>query len=67
MPANFQFVVKSVLCGGLGNHPLPIVVYLDNIDIYGDTLEQVLEDMLEAIKWLTAARFMLNLHKSHLI
>ena len=31
---------------------LPIVIYLDDIAIYRDTQEQVLEDMLEAIKWL---------------
>ena len=46
----------------LGDCPLPIVIYLDDIAIYGDTQEQVLEDMLEAIKWLTAASFMVDLH-----
>ena len=51
----------------LGDHPLPIVVYLDDIAMYGDTQEQVLEDTLEAIKWLAAAGFMLNLHKSQLV
>ena len=56
MAAHFQFVVKSVLHCAPGNHPLPIVVYLDNIAVYRDTQEQVLEDMLEAIKWLTAAQ-----------
>ena len=49
------------------DHPLPIVVYLDDIAMYGDTQEQVLEDMLEAIKRLTAARFVTNLHKSQLV
>ena len=51
----------------LDYHPLPIVVYLDDITIYGDTQEQVLEDTLEAIKWHTAANFMLTLHKSRLV
>ena len=55
------------MAAGPSDHPLPIVVYLDDIAIYGDTQEQVLEDMLEAIKWLAAASFMLNLHKSHLV
>ena len=32
----------------------------------GDTQQQVLEDMLEAIKQLAAASFMLNLHTIHL-
>ena len=35
--------------------------------MYGDTQEQVLEDMLEAIKWLAMASFILNLHKSQLV
>ena len=35
--------------------------------MYGDTHEQVLEDMLDTIKWLTVASFILNLHKSHLV
>ena len=30
----------------LGNYPLTVVVYLDDITIDGDTQEQVLEDML---------------------
>ena len=64
MPAHFQFVVKSVLNGGLDNGPLPIVIYLDDIAIYGDTQDEVLEDMLAAIKWLAAASFMFNLYKS---
>ena len=65
-PVYFQFVVESVLCSMLGDCPLPVVVYLDDIAIYGDTQKQVLEDMLKAIKQLTAASFMLNFHKSQL-
>ena len=66
-PTHFQFVVESVLHGEPGNHPLPVVVYLDNIAVYGDTKEQVVEDTLEIIKQLTTASFMLNLCKSHLV
>ena len=51
----------------LGNCPLPLVVYQDDIAVYGGIQEQALEDMLEAIKWLAAASFMLNLHKSQLV
>ena len=29
---------------------MPIVIYLDDIAVYGDTQEEVLEDMLEAVK-----------------
>ena len=42
-------------------------VYLDNIAVYGDTQEEVLEGMLEVVKQLTVAGFMLNLHKSQLV
>ena len=58
-----ESVLRSVLC----NHLLPIVIYLDNIAMFGDTQKQVLEYMLEAIKWLAIASFMLNLHKSQLV
>ena len=50
-----------------GDHPLPIVIYLDDIAIYGDTQKRVLEDTLETIKQLTMASFMLCLHKSQLV
>ena len=46
---------------------MPAVVYLNGIAMYGDTQEQELEDMLEAIKWVITASFMLNLHKSQLV
>ena len=46
-----------------GRLSLPVVIYLDDIAVYGDTQEQVLEDTLEAVKRLAAAGFMLNLHK----
>ena len=60
-------MVESILCGGLDDRPLPVVIYLDDIAIYRDTQEQVLEDMLEAVKLLAAAGFMLNLRKSQLV
>ena len=67
MPAYFQFVVESVLCGGPDDRPLPVVIYLDDIAVYGDTQEQVLEDTLEAVKQLAATGFILNLRKSLLV
>ena len=66
-PAHFQFVVESVLHGEPGNHPLPLLVYFDDIAMYGDTQEKVPDDTLEAIKQLAAAGIMLNLHKSQLV
>ena len=66
-PAHFQVVVESVLRGGTGDRPLPVVVYLDDIAVFGDDQEQVLEDTLEAIGRLTRAGFMINLKKSQLV
>ena len=60
-------MVESVLRGGLDDRPLPVVIYLDDIAMYGDTQEQVLEDTLEAVKQLTTTGFMLNLYKSQLV
>ena len=60
-------MAESVLLGMLGRCFLPIVIYLDDTALYGDTKEQVLKDTLEAIKWLAVVGFMLNLHKSQLI
>ena len=60
-------MVESVLHGGLDDRPLPIVIDLDDIAIYGDNQEEVLEDTLEAVKQLTTASFMLNLYKSQLV
>ena len=46
---------------------MTVVDYLDDIAVYGDTQEQVLEDTLEAVKRLTPAGYMLNLQKSQLV
>ena len=66
-PAHFQFVVESVVKGEAGDRPLPVVVYLDDIAVFGESQEQVLEDMLEVVRRLTKAGFMINLKKSHLV
>ena len=60
-------MVESVLHSGLDNLPLPVLIYLDEIAMYGDTQEDMLEDTLEAVKRLAMASFMLNLHKSQLV
>ena len=44
-----------------------MVVYLDDIAVFGDNQERVLEDTLEAIQRLTRAGFMINLTKSQLV
>ena len=58
--------MESVLKGKPGDRALPVVVYLDDITVYGDTVEQVLRDTAEAMKRLATAGFMINLKKSHL-
>ena len=60
-------MVESVLKGEPGDQSLPVVVYLDDIAVYGDEQAQVLEDTLEVIRRLTKAGFMINLKKSHLV
>ena len=65
-PAHFQFVVEDVLKGGPACCP-PVVVYLDDIAVFGDDQAAVLEDTLEAIQRLTEAGFMINLTKSQLV
>jgi hypothetical protein len=66
-PAHFQFVVEDVLKGSPDDRSLPVVVYLDDIAVFGDDQDQVLEDTLEAIRRLTQAGFMINLTKSQLV
>ena len=42
--------LRVSLRGGPDDCPLPVVIYLDDIAMYGDTQEEVLEDILEAVK-----------------
>jgi Reverse transcriptase (RNA-dependent DNA polymerase) len=60
-------VVEDVLKGGPVDCRLPVVVYLDDIAVFGDDQTEVLEDTLEAIRCLTDAGFMINLTKSQLV
>ena len=60
-------MVEDVLKGNPGDRPLPVVVYLDDIAVFGDDQDQVLADTLEAIRRLTEAGFMINLKKSQLV
>ena len=66
-PAHFQYVVESILEGKAGDCTLLVVVYLDDITVYGNMVNQVLEDTAEAMKRLASAGFMINLKKSHLV
>ena len=60
-------MVESVLCGVPGDCPFPVVVYFDDKAVYWDTQEQMLEDMLAAIKQLVAAKFLLTLCKNQMV
>ena len=66
-PPYFQFVVKSVLKSNPGEKELPVLVYLDNIADFGDSIEEVLGVTSEAMQRLAKAGFMSNLRKSHLV
>ena len=50
-----------------GAQRLPVVVYLDDIALYGDKEAQLMTDTAEAIKRLATFGFMMNLKKSQLV
>ena len=56
--------MEDVLKDKPSERQLPVVVYLDDIAVFEDDQDQVLEDTLEAVRRLTAAGFMINLKKS---
>ena len=60
-------MVESVLKGEPGEEELPVLVYLDDIAVFGDSVEEVLRVTSEAMKRLARAGFMINLRKSHLV
>ena len=59
--------MKSVLKGKLGEEELPVLVYPDDIAVFGDSVEKVFRVTSEAMKRLPRAGFMINLRKSHLV
>ena len=59
--------MESVLKGKPGEKELPVLVYLDDIAVLGDSIEEVLRVTSEAMKRLARAGFMINLRKSHLV
>ena len=56
-----------MLKGELGEKELPVLVYSDDIAVFGDSVEEVLRVTSEAMKGLARAGFMTNLRKSHLV
>ena len=65
--AHFQFVVENMLKGKPGEEELPVLVCLDDIAVFGDSVEEVLRVTSEAMKRFATAGFMINLRKSHLV
>ena len=62
-PAHFQAVVEDIVtCGG--KEKLPCSIYIDDITLYGDDLDGLLETSRLVIERLTKAGFMMNLRKS---
>ena len=62
-PAHFQAVVEDIVtCGG--KDKLPCSIYIDDITLYGDDLDDLLETSWLVIERLTNAGFMMNLRKS---
>ena len=60
-------MVESIIRGKPEEEKLPAVVYLDDIAVFGDTVEEVLKATAEVMKRLAEAGFMINLKKSHLV
>ena len=56
-----------MLKGKPGEEELPVLVYLDGIAVFGDSVEEVLRVTSEAMKRLARAGFMISLKKSHLV
>ena len=53
--------------GDPGEEELPVLVYLDNIPVFGEIIEEVLRVTSEAMRRLARAGFMINVRKSHLV
>lgn len=57
--------MEDVVTAG-GTDQLPLIIYLDDVIIFGDDMDQLLQHAETAMKRLAAAGFMLNLRKSHI-
>ena len=55
-----------MLKGKPGEEELPVLVHLDSIAVFGDSVEEILKVTSETMKRLARAGFMINLRKSHL-
>ena len=66
-PAHFQFVVESMLKGKPEEEKLLVLIYLDDIAVFGDSIEEVCRVTYKATKRLAKAGCMINLRKSHLV
>lgn len=62
----FWYIVEDILQGSPGSRELPLLVYFNDIAIYGDSHELVLANILEAIHHFTKVGFMINLSKSQI-
>ena len=56
-----------MLKGEPGEEELPVLVYLDDKAVFGDSVEEVLRVTSGATRRLVRAGFMINLRKSHLV
>jgi hypothetical protein len=56
-------VVEDVISDG-GRFSLPCRIYIDDIVLFGDDLDELLANSVLAVQRLAAAGFMVNLRKS---
>jgi hypothetical protein len=55
--------VEDVISNG-GREPLPCRIYIDDIVLFGDDLDELLANSVLAVQRLASAGFMVNLRKS---
>ena len=56
--------MEDVVSAGGTDH-LPLMIYLDDVIIFGDDMDELLGNAFKVMTRLAKAEFMLNLRKSH--
>jgi hypothetical protein len=56
--------METILNGDYPDHKIPTNIYLDDVGVKGDEIDQLLEDTVEAILRIARAGLMVNLVKS---
>ena len=63
VPAHFQWVMEDVLKRGPDDPPLTVAIFLDDVTVPADNLEQVVMVVADTIKRVCRAGAMVRLYK----